>query len=185
MQSISHAVCSPKLWTRQWELPLQWNYCLSCPSILPPFLSAHVEYCMTFYMLLKKVKKLFYIRNQKVLSKLFINAWGVKILTGRKFEMQCLSSVFLSRGLTQAALALLPKMLHLKLLFIAIDNGVLKGSTAILIKGGGILSWKIAFLELIFLRYYLTLSLYTGEKIVLSLVFCFAVIVLLIFKMLG
>ena len=54
--------------------------------------------------------------------------------------MQCLSSVFLSRGLPQAALALLRKMLHLKVLFIAIDNGILKGSTAFLIKGGGILS---------------------------------------------
>ena len=47
--------------------------------------------------------------------------------------MQCLSSVFLSRGSTQATFALLGKMLYLKLLFIAIDRGVLKGSAAILI----------------------------------------------------
>ena len=63
-----------------------------------------------------------------------------KILTGRKFKMQYFTSVFLSRGLTQATFALLGKMLYLKLLFIAIDNGVLKGSAAILIKAGGILS---------------------------------------------
>ena len=64
-----------------------------------------------------------------------------KTLTGRKFEMQCLSSVFSSRGLTQATFALQEKMLYLKLLFIAINNGVLKGSAAILIKAWGILSW--------------------------------------------
>ena len=63
-----------------------------------------------------------------------------KTLTGRKFEMQCLSSVFLSRGLTQATFVLQEKMLYLKLLFIAINNGVLKGSAAILIKAWGILS---------------------------------------------
>ena len=50
------------------------------------------------------------------------------MLTGWKFEIQCLSSVFLSRGLTQATFALLGKMLYLNLLFIAIDSGVLKGS---------------------------------------------------------
>ena len=48
--------------------------------------------------------------------------------------------MFLSRGLTQATFALLRKMLYLKLLFIAIDNCVLKGSAAILIKAGGVLS---------------------------------------------
>ena len=63
-----------------------------------------------------------------------------KTLTGRKFEMQCLFSVFLSRGLTQATFALQEKMLYLKLLFIAINNGVLKGLAAILIKAWGILS---------------------------------------------
>ena len=63
-----------------------------------------------------------------------------KIVTSRKFEIQYLSSVFLSRGLTQATFALLGKMLYLKLLFIVIDKGVLKGSAAILIKAGGILS---------------------------------------------
>ena len=75
-------------------------------------------------------------------------------------------------------------MLYLKLLFNAIDKGVLKGSAAILIKGGGILSWPIAFLEFNFWRHCLTSSLFTGEKIVLSLLFSFAVIVLLIFKIL-
>ena len=54
-----------------------------------------------------------------------------KILTGRNL---CLSSAFLSRGLTQAIFPLLGQTLHLKLLFIATDNGVLKGSAAILIK---------------------------------------------------
>ena len=78
--------------------------------------------------------------------------------------------VVLSRVLTQAAFALLRKMLYLKLLFIDVDNGVLKGSVAILIKAGGIWSWPIAFL---------------GENIVLSLVFYFTVIVLLLIKVLG
>ena len=63
-----------------------------------------------------------------------------KILTGRKLEIQCLSSVFLSKCLTQATFALLGKKLYLKLLFIAIAKGVLKGSAAILVKAGGILS---------------------------------------------
>ena len=45
-----------------------------------------------------------------------------------------MSSTFLSRGLTKATFALLGKRLHLKLLFIAIDNGILKGSAAILTK---------------------------------------------------
>ena len=49
-----------------------------------------------------------------------------KILTDWQFELQCLSSVFLSRGLTQATFVLLGKMLHLKLLLFAIDSGVLK-----------------------------------------------------------
>ena len=56
-----------------------------------------------------------------------------KILAGRKFEIQCLSSVFLSRDLTKATFPLLGKMLYFKLLFIAIDKGVLKGSAAITI----------------------------------------------------
>ena len=47
-----------------------------------------------------------------------------------------MSSVVLSRSLTQATFALLGEMLYLKLLFIAID----KGSANILIKAGGILS---------------------------------------------
>ena len=67
-------------------------------------------------------------------------------MTGRKFEIECLFSVFLSRGLTQATLALSGKMLCLKLLLTAIESGVLKGSAAILIKAGGILSSPIAFL---------------------------------------
>ena len=47
---------------------------------------------------------------------------------------------FLSRGLTQTTLALLWKSLCLKLLFIAVVSGVLKGSATILIKTGGTLS---------------------------------------------
>ena len=61
-----------------------------------------------------------------------------KILTSQKFEILCLSFVFLSRGLTQTTFALPGNMLYLKLLFIAIDKGVLKVSAAILIKAGGI-----------------------------------------------
>ena len=97
--------------------------------------------------------------------------------------MQCLVSVFLPRGLTQATFTLLGKMLHLKLLFIAIDNGVLKGWAAIMIKAGGISSWPLAFLGFNFCRHCLTSIIYTGEQIVLSLVFSFAVIILLISKM--
>ena len=41
---------------------------------------------------------------------------------------------------TQTTFALLEKMLYLKLLFIAIDNSVLKGPAHILIKDGGILA---------------------------------------------
>ena len=51
-----------------------------------------------------------------------------KIVTSRKFEIQYLSSVFLSRGLTQATFALLGKMLYLKLLFDAISKGELQGA---------------------------------------------------------
>ena len=111
-----------------------------------------------------------------------------KILAGWNFKIQCLSPVFLFRGLTQAGFVLLGKMLYLKLLFIAIDNCVFKRSAAMLIKTGGILSWAIAFLGVNFWLHssYLTSSLYTGGKIALSLVFSFAVIVLLIIlKMLG
>ena len=47
--------------------------------------------------------------------------------------------------MTQATLALLGKILCLKLLFIAIKSGALKGSAVILIKAGVILSLLIAF----------------------------------------
>ena len=50
---------------------------------------------------------------------------GFKILTDRKFETEWELSVFSSTGLTQATLALLGKMLCLKLLLIAIESGVL------------------------------------------------------------
>ena len=72
-----------------------------------------------------------------------------KILTGRKFKLQCLSSAFLSSGLTQAIFALLGEMFYLKLLFIAIDNGVLKGSAAILIKAGGTVNCSFQSKQLI------------------------------------
>ena len=92
-------------------------------------------------------KKHFNFRNQKVFWKLLINFEKVfKILTGRKFKIVCLFSVFLSKGLTQATLALSGKILCLKLLLIAIESGVRKGSAAILVKAGGILSSLIAFL---------------------------------------
>ena len=102
-----------------------------------------------------------------VFTKLFATFEVFKILTGRKCEMKCLSSVFLSRDFAQATFALLGKMLCLKLLFIAIDNGVLKGSAAILITAGGILSWPIAFRGFKFWRHYLISSLLTGKNIVL------------------
>ena len=90
-------------------------------------------------MLLKKVKKSSSILETKRFLANFSLIFEVfKILTGRKFEIQALFSVFLSRGLTQATCALLGKMLYLKLSFITIDNGALKGSAAILIKAGGI-----------------------------------------------
>ena len=50
---------------------------------------------------------------------------GFKILTDRKFETEWELSVFSSTGLTQATLALLGKILCLKLLFIAIESSVL------------------------------------------------------------
>ena len=82
-----------------------------------------------------------------------------KKLTGRKFEIKCLSSVVLSRGFTQATFQLLGKMLYLKKLFIAFDNGVLKDSAPIFIKAGRISSGPIAFLGFNFWRDCLTLSL--------------------------
>ena len=71
------------------------------------------------------------------------------------------------------------------LLFIAIDNGVLKDSSAILAKAGGRLSWPIVLLGFGFWRLCLTSLLFKGEKIVLSLVVFFAVIAFLRFKILG
>ena len=96
-----------------------------------------------------------------------------------------MSSVFLSRGLTEATFALLGKRLNLKLLFIAIDNDILKGSAAILIKAKGISCSPIAFLGFNFWQHCLGSSLFTGQKIVLLLLFSFAVIVLLILKITG
>ena len=76
-------------------------------------------------------------------------------------------------------------MLCLKLLLIAIESGVLKGSAAILIKAGGILSSPIAFLGFSCWSSFRTSSLLTGENIVLLLMFPLAVILLFIFNMLG
>ena len=64
----------------------------------------------------------------KIFEKVF------KILTGRKIEIECLFSGILSRGLTEATLTLSRKIFCLKLLFIAIESGALKGSAAILLK---------------------------------------------------
>ena len=75
-------------------------------------------------------------------------------------------------------------MLCLKLLLIAIESGVLKGSAAILIKAGGILSSPIAFLGFSCWSSFRTSSLLTGENIVL-LLFPLVVILLFIFNMLG
>ena len=83
--------------------------------------------------------KRFLVNVSQIFEKMF------KILTGRKFEIQSWSSVFLSRGFTQATFALLGKILCLKLLFLAIDTGILKGSAAILIKAGEILSLTDSF----------------------------------------
>ena len=108
-----------------------------------------------------------------------------KILTGRKFEIECLLSVFLPRGLTQATWASLGKILCLKLLFIAIESGVLKGSAVTLIKAEGILSSPIAFLGLSSWGCFWTSSLLTGKNIGLSLMFPLVVMLLFIFNILG
>ena len=102
-------------------------------------------------MLLKKVKKNYILETKRFLGNIlyiFENVFKILVV-----EIQCLSSVFLSRGLLQATFASLGKMLYLKLLFIAIDKGVLKGSAAILIKAGGILSSPIAFLGFSFWKH--------------------------------
>ena len=57
-----------------------------------------------------------------------------------------LHMVYLSGVFTQATFVLLGKV-YLKLLFIAINNCVLKVSAAILIKAGGILAQVIVFLS--------------------------------------
>ena len=106
-------------------------------------------------------------------------------MTGRKFEIECLFSVFLSRGLTEATLALSAKIFCLKLLFIPIESGVLKGSAAILIKADGILSSPIAFLGFSCWSMFQTSSLLTGENIMLLLMFPLVLILLFIFNMLG
>ena len=67
----------------------------------------------------------------------------------------------------------------------AIESGVLKGSVAILIKAGGILSWSIAFLGFSCYSSFRTSSLLTGKNIVLLLVFLLVVILLFIFIILG
>ena len=73
-------------------------------------------------------------------------------------------------------------MLCLKLLLIAIESGVLKGSAAILIKAGGS---PIAFLGFSCWSSFRTSSLLTGENIVLLLIFPLVVILIFIFNMLG
>ena len=92
-------------------------------------------------------------------------------MTARKFEIECLFSVFLSRGLTQATLALSGKILCLKLLLIAIESGVLKGSAVILMKAVGILSSSIAVLGFSCWSSFRTSSLLTGGNIVSLLMF--------------
>ena len=71
-------------------------------------------------------------KSFKNFSKIFEKV--LKIVTGWKTEIECFFSFILSRGLTQATLALLVKIFCLKLLFITTESGVLKGSAAILLK---------------------------------------------------
>ena len=106
-------------------------------------------------------------------------------MTARKFEIECLFSVFLSRGLTQTTLALSGKILCLKLLLIAIESGVLKGSAVILMKAVGILSSSIAVLGFSCWSSFRISSLLTGGNIVSLLMFPLVVILFFIFNMLG
>ena len=98
--------------------------------------------------------------------------------------MECLFSGFFSRDLTQSILALLGKILCLKLFLIAIESGVSKGSAAILIKVGGIFSLLIAFLGFSYCSRFWTSSILTDKNIVLSLIFPLVVISIFIFNML-
>ena len=123
-----------------------------------------------FLFAAKKVKKTFIFQNPKNLLKTF----HTFLRKYSKYWLVGLFSVFLSRGLTQATLALLSKIFYLKLLFIAIESGALKASSAILIKAGGILSSAIAFLPFSYRSRSRTSSLITGENIVLSLIFTFS-----------
>ena len=78
-------------------------------------------------------------------------------------------------------------MLCLKLLFIVMKSGVIKGSAAILIKAiliSGILSLLIGFLGFSCWSRFRTSSLLTGGNIVLSLIVSL-VLILFIFNMIG
>ena len=90
-------------------------------SILPLFLSAHVEYCMIFYKLLTNVQKtLLYQKpegSQQTFYKSLRRGLRYSPVENLKYSV-CLLSFYLE--VYQATFALLEKMLYLKLLFIAI-----------------------------------------------------------------
>ena len=84
--------------------------------------------------------------------------------------MECLFSVFLPRDLAPDTVALLGKILRLKLLLFALESGVHKVSAATLIKAGGILLLLITFLGFSCWSRFGTSSLFTGENVVFPLV---------------
>ena len=74
------------------------------------------------------------------------------MLTGRKLVREYLSSVCLSKGEMHAILALSGNIPLLKLLLIAMANGLLKTFADSFISFGGILSILVDFLLSIFLK---------------------------------
>ena len=90
------------------------------------------------------------------------------MLTGRKLVTEYLSSVCLSKGEVKAILALSGNMPFLKLLLIAMANGLLKTFADNFVSFGGILSIRVDFLISIFLFFfffflYLWQTIYTGK----------------------
>ena len=74
------------------------------------------------------------------------------ILTGLKLEISFLFGLPLSSGITEAILASSGNTPYFRLLFIAIERGVLSISAESFTNLGGILSKPVAFLVLTFLR---------------------------------
>ena len=75
------------------------------------------------------------------------------ILIGLKFEISFLFGLHLLSGITETILAFSGNTPYFKLLFIAIERGILSISAESLANLGGILSKPVAFLVLIFLRH--------------------------------